>query len=128
MIKVKNVKMIGVRDWDRLVSETYGRPYTFQQQDGCQSRGIFKLTIPSEYTEDDEMNDEIPEIINGSIRGVKFEKWLERDPKQPVNGRTDYAIDLWWDRNFYPDIHTVANDLHERGLIEAGDYSIEIDW
>jgi hypothetical protein len=128
MIKVKNVKTIEVFDWDKLVSDTYGKPYSFQQQDGCQSRGIFHLTIPSEYTGDDEMNDEIPEIINGETMGVKFEKWLERDPNQPVAGRTDYGVGLWWDRNFYPDIHTVANDLHKRGLIEAGEYSIEIDW
>jgi hypothetical protein len=128
MIKVKNVKMIEVSDWDKLVSDTYGKPYSFQQQDGCQSRGIFHLSIPSEYTCDDEMNDEIPEIINSETMGVKFEKWLERDPNQPVGGRTDYGIDLWWGRNFYPDIHTVANDLHKRGLIEAGEYSIEIDW
>lgn len=125
---IKNVKMIEVSDWDKLVTETYGKPYNFQQQDGCQSRGIFHLTIPSEYACDDEMNDEIPEIINGEIMGVKFKKWLERDPNQPVAGRTDYGIGLWWDRNFYPDIHTVANDLHKRGLIEAGEYSIEIDW
>jgi hypothetical protein len=128
MIKVKNVKMIEVSDWDKLVSDTYGKPYKFQQQDGCQSRGIFHLTIPSEYTCDDEMNDEIPEIINGETMGVKFEKWLERDPMQPVAGRTDYGVGLWWNRNFYPDIHTVANDLYKRGLIEAGKYSIEIDW
>jgi hypothetical protein len=128
MIKIKNVKMIEVSDWDKLVSDTYGKPYSFQQQDGCQSRGLFLLTIPSEYTCDDEMNDEIPEIINGETMGVKFEKWLERDPNEPVAGRTDYGIKLWWDRNFYPDIHTVANDLYKRGLIEAGEYSIEIDW
>jgi hypothetical protein len=128
MIKNKNVKMIEVSDWDELVSNTYGKPYSFQQQDGCKSRGVFHLTIPSEYTCDDEMNDGIPEIINGETMGVKFEKWLERDPNEPVAGRTDYGIGLWWDRNFYPDIHTVANDLHKRGLIEAGEYSIEIDW
>lgn len=128
MIKIKNVKMIEVSDWDKLVSDTYSKPYSFQQQDGCQQRGIFHLTIPSEYTCDDEMNDEIPEIINGETMGVKFEKWLERDPNEPVASRTDYSIELWWERNFYPDIHTVANDLHKRGLIKAGEYSIEIDW
>ena len=128
MIKIKNVKIIEVSDWDKLVSDTYGKPYNFQQQDGCQPRGIFHLTIPSEYTYDDEMNDQIPEVINGEIMGVKFEKWLERDPNQPVAGRTDYGIGLWWERHVYPDIHTVANDLHKRGLIEAGEYSIELDW
>ena len=60
--------------------------------------------------------------------GVKFEKWLERDIKQSVEGRTDWYISLFWERNFYPNIQTVANDLHEKGLIEAGDYTINIDW
>jgi len=128
MIKVKNVKVIEVSEWDKLVSDTYRKPYSFQQQDGCQSRGVFHITIPSDYACDDEMNDEIPEVINGRVMGVKFEKWLERDPNQPVDGRADYGIGLWWDRNFYPDIHTVANDLYKKGLIEAGEYSIEIDW
>lgn len=128
MIKTKNVKVIELSEWDKLVSETYGKPYSFQQQNGCQSRGFFDITIPSEYMEDEDMNDVIPEIINGEEMGVKFSKWLERDPKQPVGGKTDYCLDLWWGRNFYPDIYTVANDLHKRGLIEAGEYSIKIDW
>lgn len=127
MVKAKNVKMVAVDDWDNLVSTTYKRPYNFQQQSGCQSRGSFYLTIPSEG-EDDEMNDEIPEEINGEIMGVKFKKWLERDPNLPVDGTTDYSVGLWWHRNFYPDIYTVANDLHKRGLIEAGEYLIKIDW
>lgn len=52
---------------------------------------------------------------------VVFEKWLERDPKQSVLWRNDYVIDLWWERNFYPDVYTLANDLHKRGLIDDGD-------
>ena len=128
MLKYKTKKIVEVGDWDNLVSKTYGKIYSFQQQDGCKGRGIFQLSVPSKYTCDDEMYDEIPEKINGEIRGVKFKKWLERDPKQPVNGRTDYGIGLWWERNFYPNIYTVANDLFEKGLIEKGDYIINIDW
>lgn len=151
MLKTKNVKMIEDRDWDILVSETYGKPYTFQQQDGCKDRGVFKLTIPSEWTNDDEMHDEIPEIINGDIMGVKFEKWLDRDPNEPLNpseeelkncgyywGKSEADeikwkedkshIYMFWERNFYPDIYTLANDLYKRGLIEAGEYAIHIDW
>jgi hypothetical protein len=126
-LKSRNVKMVEVEDWDKLVSDTYGRPYRFQQQGGCKPRGFFHLEIPSQY-DVDEMNDEIPEIINGKIMGVKFKKWLERDPNQPVNGRTDWAINLWWERNFYPNIYIVANDLYKKGLIDAGEYSIDIDW
>lgn len=49
MLKAKQVIMVDVGDWDNLVTETYGRPYDFQQQDGCKERGIFNLTVPSGY-------------------------------------------------------------------------------
>lgn len=151
MIKITNVKMIEVRDWNKLVSETYGKIYDLQQQKGCQSRGVVNITIPNE-TYEEEMNDKIPEVINHQFEmGVKFEIWLKRDPKEPLNpskeelkecgyywGKTDEDetnwkqdashINLFWERNFYPNLQTVANDLHKKGLIEAGEYSIRIDW
>ena len=128
-MKMKNVKLIEVGDWDNLVSSTYNRVYQFQQQCGCQERGIFNLTIPSKYTEDEEMHDTIPENVNGEEMGVKFKNWLERDPKQPlINQKNDWELGLFWERNFYPDIYTVANDLYEKGFIEAGEYIIHIDW
>ncbi len=129
--------MIEVSDWDNLVTETYGKPYSFQQQNGCQSRGIYNLTVPSEYSNDEEMNDEIPFEINGEEMGVKFQVWLDTSVEEvnqkfeEITGKPEsYSNqnDLFWDRNFYPDIETVANDLYKRGLIEAGDYSINIDW
>lgn len=115
-------------DWDKLVSTTYGRPYNFQQQDDCQQRGRFKLTVPDEH-DDGEMNDSIPEEVNGPKMGVKFDVWLARDPKQPIPGQTaDYQLDLFWSRNFYPHIQAVANDLNKRGLLPDGKYTIDIDW
>ena len=147
-IKTKNYKVIELGDWDDLVIETYGRIYSFQQQDGCQGRGNVKLTIP-DMDNDDEMHDKIAEIINGDIMGVKFATWLERDTKAPLNpsdkelsscnyyydtcNRKQWCeeeshISLFYERNFYPDLQTVANDLHKKGLIEAGEYIIEIDW
>lgn len=127
--KYKNMRVIRVQDWDKLVSGVYGKPYSFQQQNGCQSRGTFYLSIPSNDTMDDEMDDEIPEIVNSPIMGVKFEKWLERDPKKPLSGGSDIrGTNMWWKRNFYPDINTLANDLYKRGLIDEGEYLIEIDW
>lgn len=128
MLKYTEKKFIEVQDWDNLVVKTYGRPYAFQQQDGCQSRGTFNITIPSPA--DDFENTTIPEIVNHRERGVSFTAWLERDPNQPVD-KTEYGssfTDLWWYRNFYPDIQMVANDLHSKGLIKAGEYTINIDW
>ena len=83
-IKIKTRNVIECGDWDELVVNTYGRPYKFQQQDGCQSRGNVHLIIPS-ADNDGEMYDKIPEIINGEIMGIKFAKWIERDPKAPLN-------------------------------------------
>lgn len=45
-VPFKTKKVIDVDDWDRLVIETYKRPYCFQQQDGCKDRGIFDFTVP----------------------------------------------------------------------------------
>ena len=33
-IKFKIKRVIEVSDWDKVVKDTYGRPYSFQQQDG----------------------------------------------------------------------------------------------
>ena len=127
MIKTKSVKMIDVSDWDSLVQKTYGRIYSFQQQDGCKERGIFSFSVPDE-TEDFEKHT-VPEEVNGEEMGVNFKAWRDRDPKQPIKGQKyDFELVLWWERNFYPDIQMVANDLHKRGLLEEGDYTINIDW
>lgn len=132
MIKYNNKKVIEVNDWDDLVEKTYNRPYSFQQQEGCMDRGIYSASVPSEV-DDSLMNDVIPEEVNGEEMGVKFDVWLARDPKQSlVNGNEiedqQTYINMWWERNFYPSIEMVANDLYKKGLIEAGDYTINIDW
>lgn len=129
-MKIRTEKIIDLNEWDELVSETYSRPYSFQQQDGCKERGMYWLTIPDHgYDYEEDMVEEIPEVVNHGIMGVKFYKWLERDPKQPLkNQEYDWELEMWWERNFYPHIQTVANDLYEKGLIEAGEYGIEIDW
>ena len=132
-MKIRTEKVIDVQEWDKLVQETYKRPYRFQQQDGCQSRGSFRFTVPDEEACDFEA-ESIPEIVNHETMGVSFAAWLKRDPKQRLSdpkedcGDKQWSIDLWWSRNFYPEFGTVANDLHKRGLLAAGDYTINIDW
>ena len=90
----KSIKMIEVQDWDNLVSETYKRPYNFQQQDDCQGRGTFELNIPSEDDNEEYMNDSVPEKVNGEEMGVKFKVWLERDPNLNVFNH-DYENELY---------------------------------
>lgn len=128
MLKSKTEKFVDVQDFDALVTETYGKPYRFQQQNGCQDRGVYCLTVPDPNAEDFE-DDEIPEVINGPEMGVSFSSWLKRDPKE-WNGESgdERFLDLFWGRNFYPAIEVLANDLHSKGLIETGEYVINIDW
>lgn len=126
-MNIKTEKVISVQEWDKLVSETYGRPYAFQQQGGCQSRGVFRILVPGEA--EDFKQDKIPEVVNGEEMGVSFKAWLARDHKQSLpEDKEQWAIDLWWHRNFYPEIQTVANDLHSRGVLPAGEYTIDINW
>ena len=127
MIKIKSQQMISMQDWDDLVEKTYGKIYSFQQQDGCQERGNVYITIPEEA--DDYENETIPEEINGEEMGVSFSAWLARDSKEWNGDKADKSfVDMFWSRNFYPNLQMVANDLHAKGLIPKGEYVIEIDW
>lgn len=130
MIKINTLHTIDVDNFDQLVMDTYGRVYNFQQQDGCKSRGLEYITVPSDCPDDYE-NDTIPDEVNGEEQGVSFSAWLARDPKE-WNGSPDqndqWCIDLFWARNFYPSVDMVINDLHAKGLLPAGEYAINIDW
>ena len=123
----RDVKVIDVSDWDSLVSEVYGRPYSFQQQEGCRERGLCYFTVPGDAEDYD--REEIPEVVNGEEMGVRLSAWLARDPKKKLaTDNANWAIDMWWHRNFYPHLQAVANDLHSRGLLPAGEYGINVDW
>lgn len=131
MLKYTNTRVVSLQEWDDLVQNTYGRPYAFQQQYGCRGKGTYTINVPEEYADDYE-NDTVPEVVNGDEMGVSFKAWLSRDPKQELNTKNDWErtndINTFWERNFYPDISMIANDLHVKGLIEAGSYTINIDW
>ena len=125
-IRIKQINKITVKDFDELVRSTYGRPYSFQQQDGCKDRGLVPISVP-EYSEDYE-NSSVPEIVNHEDMGVSFSAWLARDPEQLLPSGNKSSTQLWWYRNFYPDVSMIINDLHSKGLLSAGDYSIDINW
>jgi hypothetical protein len=127
-MNIKTIKQIDVDEWDNLVEQTYGKIYSFQQQDDCQPRGIVNITVPSNYVEDFE-NTEIPFEVNGYEMGVSFETWLNTTPEETrKHFKEDYENRLFWDRNFYPSIDMIINDLHSKGLLEEGKYQINIDW
>jgi len=120
-MKITTVQSIDVDDWDNLVEKTYGKIYNFQQQDGCKDRGIAHIRVPCQDPYDyeketlDRDNDEM---------GVSFAAWLAA--KTP--SRSNWRAEMFWERNFYPNIDMIVNDLHAKGLLPAGDYQIVIDW
>ncbi len=119
-MKIRTEKVIDVQEWDKFVSETYGRPYNFQQQDGCRDRGRFCLTVP---------DDAVDYKTSASKIGAGFSDWLAKDPQKPLDdGSAYFGLLSWWHESFYPNIQMIANDLHEKGLLEAGEYTINIDW
>lgn len=117
---------MSVRKLDNLVKNTYRKPYNFQQQDDCKERGVYHLTVPA--YEEDYPNNVLPEEINGEEMGVSFAAWLARNPSA-WNGHpsNEHFVSLFWERHFYPHISMIANDLHARGLLPAGEYIIDID-
>lgn len=119
-LNCRTVTMVDCGDWDAFVMEVYGRPYDYQQQDGCRSRGVMSF-IASTGDIFWGYDDATPEELMGNEynMGVSLKSWLTADP-------TDRSIK--WDRHFYPEIEELAQDLCKRGLLPAGRYTMNIDW
>lgn len=128
---MRQVTLIDVYEFDGIVEETYGRTYSFQQQDGCKSRGTYEFSVPLDGPYDFEQ-ETIPEEVNGDEMGVSFAAWLARDPEQPLDSKDEWdrehGLDLFWSRNFYPSVDMIIHDLHTKGILKEGDYIINIDW
>jgi hypothetical protein len=117
-------------DWSSFVSDVYKRPYCFQQQEGCKPRGVFEFSVPISNPYDN-LNITVPETTYTNTEGVSFKSWLERDPTLKLKPKKDNdpdSLEMWWHRNFYPDVEILIDDLHKRGLLEEGEYLINIDW
>jgi hypothetical protein len=113
-------------NWDTFVREAYGRPYCFQQQGGCKMRGTYHLEVHGEKGYDPYGCKGLPLELDNNLFGVALEEWLRRDPKEAPPS-IDF-LETWWERNFYPSIEAVAEDLCQRGLLPVGEYIIIIDW
>lgn len=131
----KDTTFIDVSEWDKFVQEVYGKPYNFQQQDGCKDRGVCEFELPSKYSDVYEDVLTIPYELNGDEMGVKFEVWrdtpLEEIDTNLKNAKKDkytkYSLECFLERNFYPFLDTLANDLHAKGLLPEGKYAIIVD-
>lgn len=126
MLKISNKQMIDSSDWDEFVCKTYNRPYCLQQQDGCYPNGtsIF-MTCPIEEPYDYDDFEEGANNTLGNPMGVSFKSWLKA--KTP-EGKSDWVNNMFWERNLYPSLEMLVNDLHNKGLLAAGEYVIHITW
>lgn len=124
MLKYELKRIVSDSDFDSLVENTYGKKYCFQQQEGCRDRGQYRLSVPEKYAEDYD-NDEIEIQVNGDEMGVSFKAWLAQEENFYVD---EFSDRLFWYRNFYPSLEVLVNDLYEKGLIEAGDYILDVNW
>lgn len=131
-IKKKEIFEVSVHDFDALVTAHYGKIYSFQQQDGCKERQVVKFILPIEEPENYDVDEEkevatLSNIeINGNEMGVKFDTWKSRVGKFFLDN--DFHEKLWWERNFYPNVEMILNDLHSKGILENGELRIDIDW
>ena len=75
-------------------------------------------------------SDEVPENLDKKDQtGVSFKAWLNRDPKMKLEKQKyDFELGMWWERNFYPNLQILANDLYKKGVIEADNYTINANY
>ncbi|TDP29888.1 hypothetical protein [Nocardia ignorata] len=120
----RTVTLIHESEFSKLVTETYGRPYRFQQQDGCRwgqdTVYLFDVPHPEGGWES------IEEFRGCYAEGVPtVEEWANT----PIGDyEHSWQTELHWRREFYPPFEAVIDDLHARGLIDAGSYGLHIWW
>ena len=128
-MRYETMRYVQVSDLDNFIKETYKRPYSFQQQRGCQARGTQNVKVPIEGLEDCDEGYNVEDVLENPWDGVSLKDWLERDPKEKIkDSDNDGTLERFWERNFFPDIEILFDDLFKKGLIEEGEYVINIDW
>lgn len=126
MLKFEQVYTIDVSNWDEFVKNHYGKKhYSFQQQNGCQERGNYRINV--DWIDKDCIftNDEVELEINGDEMGVSLKSWI--DAKESFFN-DEFHERLFWERNFYPAVEEIVLDLYEKGLIPHKMFDIKIDW
>lgn len=126
-LEYENLRVIENYKWNEFISSIYNLPYNYQQQNDRQNTN-FEFNIPNDLEEEDLGSDSIPYEVNGEDECVKFDTWKNSDFEE-IGKNFEYEVEtkLFYERNFYPSIFQILNDLYNRGLIEEGDYLIRID-
>lgn len=116
----RQVTLIWEIEFSDLVRKIYGRPYQFQQQGDMMGQDtIYRFSVPATP-------------LGDHWQAVPFQQWLDADPPTPATDggfdRDRFSEELRWDREFYPEVEDVINDLHRRGLIDEGEYAMHVWW
>lgn len=109
-LKSKTVKLIWESDFSKLVTETYGKPYRFQQQGDMMGQDtIYKFSIPD-------------------ANWLPTPEDAARDIATWLNDSRTFKYEFEAERECYPVFESVIVDLHERGIIVPGDYALHVWW
>lgn len=102
--------------FSKYVSELYGRPYQLQQQgDMLAQESSVALIVPE------------PEDWN---ENPSLAEWLAATPPEEQGLGLSELLneEMRWERQYYPSLEAVGNDLHARGLLDVGYYIIHVSW
>lgn len=129
MLKLETIKVIDVDKWNDFIVETYGKPYNFQQQDGCKERQYTNVDVKY-YVGEWDINEELEELeeYGGDIPFVRLDEWLAKEVEKPSEGNEKWRIETRWERDFYPHIGELIIDLYNKNLIKLETFYINIDW
>ncbi|WP_043736189.1 hypothetical protein [Nocardia asiatica] len=105
------VTLIDENTFSALVSHLHARPYRLQQQgDGLPQNTIVKITVPA---------------LEHDWPGIPLAEWAAT----PIGDYTyPWQAETHWEREYYPCLEDVVNDLHARGLLAAGNYALHVRW
>lgn len=107
-LRMSQAVLIEESDWSAFVSAVFERPYSLAQQEDGLPRGVITLSVPT--------GEDPADLWPCGV--VSLAEWLQGFPTE---ARRTGKI------RFYPSLYEVANELHARGLLAAGEYVIVVD-
>ena len=103
MLKYKTVKLVWESDLQDLILDTYGRRTEWAAEQEMSQNETRNFTVPSNrYVDEDSLT---------------VAQWLAGE-----------TTELYGYTLVEPEMQLILNDLHARGLVEAGEYVVEVWW
>jgi hypothetical protein len=118
-LKMSSYKLLKAQQWDKLVQNTYGKPYRLYAQVPYSKAYHWQWFYPGSIKPDESYlsTDIIDEYDNWW--GVQFDAWVAK----PNTGQGDN----YWHSKCYPTLAAVAHDLLQKGLISEQGHFIYLE-